>query len=82
MPKESHEDVGDPEPLKPLDFAILVALNEQDRHGYGIMKAVNQQFARAKRFNIETGNFRSLERRIARLQNLSRHRTSPMNPPG
>ncbi len=46
MPKESRKDRGDPEPLKPLDFAILLALNEQDRHGYGIMKVVNQQLRR------------------------------------
>ncbi len=46
MPRESKEYTGDPEPLKPLDFAILLALNEQDRHGYGIMKVVNQQLRR------------------------------------
>ena len=46
MPKESRKDTGDPEPLKPLHFAILLALNEQNRHGYGIMKVVNQQLRR------------------------------------
>lgn len=34
------------EPLRPLIFAILVALNEEDRHGYGIMKVVNEQLQR------------------------------------
>ncbi len=46
MPRESWKDMADPEPLKPLDFAILLALNAQDRHGYGIMKVVNQQLRR------------------------------------
>ena len=46
MPRKSRKHTGDPEPLKPLDFAILLALNEQDRHGYGIMKLVNQQLRR------------------------------------
>jgi len=34
------------EPLRPLVFAILLALIDQDRHGYGIMKAVNEQLGR------------------------------------
>ncbi len=46
MPSKSRKARSDPEPLKPLDFAILLALNERDRHGYGIMKLVNQQLRR------------------------------------
>ena len=42
----SRKDTGEPAPLKPLDFAILLALNEQNRHGYAIMKVVNQRLRR------------------------------------
>ena len=41
-PTEAAEVV----PLRPLVFAILLALNEQDRHGYGIMKVVNARLRR------------------------------------
>jgi DNA-binding PadR family transcriptional regulator len=34
------------EPLRPLVFAILIALNEESKHGYGIMKVVNEQMGR------------------------------------
>jgi DNA-binding PadR family transcriptional regulator len=34
------------EPLRPVVFAILVALNDRNQHGYGIMKRVNQQLRR------------------------------------
>lgn len=33
-------------PLRPLVFEILVALNEEHRHGYGIMKTVNERMGR------------------------------------
>ncbi len=36
----------DPDPLRPVAFAILVALNEESKHGYGIMKLVNEQIGR------------------------------------
>jgi DNA-binding PadR family transcriptional regulator len=36
----------DPEPLRPVVFAILVALNEESRHGYSIMKVVNERTKR------------------------------------
>jgi DNA-binding PadR family transcriptional regulator len=36
----------DPEPLRPVVFAILIALNEESKHGYGIMKVVNEQMGR------------------------------------
>jgi DNA-binding PadR family transcriptional regulator len=32
--------------LRPLVFAILLALLDGDRHGYGIMKEVNEQLRR------------------------------------
>ena len=35
------------EPLKPVVFAILVALNDSNLHGYGIMKQVNDQLRRS-----------------------------------
>ena len=41
-----EEEVAEVEPLRPLVFAILLALNEQDRHGYGIMQVANQQLRR------------------------------------
>lgn len=46
MHVESREPAPDVEPLRPLVFAILLALHERDRHGYGIMKAVNAQLRR------------------------------------
>lgn len=30
-------------PLKPIEFSILVALAEQDRHGYGIVKRIGER---------------------------------------
>lgn len=33
----------DPTPLTPLSHAILLALAEEDRHGYGIIKAIVEQ---------------------------------------
>jgi DNA-binding PadR family transcriptional regulator len=34
------------EALRPVVFAILIALNEESRHGYGVMKLVNEQMGR------------------------------------
>jgi DNA-binding PadR family transcriptional regulator len=34
------------EPLRPLVFAILIALNDVSSHGYGIMKVVNERMQR------------------------------------
>lgn len=36
----------EPEPLRPVVFAILVALSDESKHGYGIMKTVNEQMGR------------------------------------
>ena len=36
----------DPEPLRPVVFAILIALNEESKHGYGTVKVVNEQMGR------------------------------------
>jgi DNA-binding PadR family transcriptional regulator len=30
-------------PLRPLEFSILIALAEQDRHGYGIVKRIAER---------------------------------------
>ena len=35
-----------PEPLRPLVFQILLLLNERERHGYAIMKEVNERAGR------------------------------------
>ena len=45
MPGDSREE-AEAEPLRPLVFAILLALNEQDRHGYAIMQMANRQLRR------------------------------------
>ena len=37
---------GEPEPLRPLVFSILLVLQEQATHGYAIMKAVNEDLGR------------------------------------
>ncbi len=39
---ESH-DTNQPPALRPVVFAILLALNESALHGYAIMKAVNDR---------------------------------------
>ena len=39
-------ELNDPKPLRPVVFAILIALNEESQHGYGIMKVVNEQMGR------------------------------------
>ena len=43
MAKKSSSE---PEPLRPVVFAILVALNDAKLHGYGIMKVVNESMSR------------------------------------
>jgi DNA-binding PadR family transcriptional regulator len=52
------------EPLKPAMFHILLAIADQDRHGYAIMQAVREQSG--GRVPIQTGSFyRHLSRLIA-----------------
>jgi len=34
-------------PLRPLVFQILLILNDEETHGYGIMKAVNERTGRS-----------------------------------
>ncbi len=41
MPESSNSDA--PPALRPVVFAILLALNERALHGYAIMKAVNDR---------------------------------------
>jgi DNA-binding PadR family transcriptional regulator len=43
------------EPLKPAVLHILLALADEDRHGYAIMQAVNEQSAGA--VPLRTGSF-------------------------
>jgi DNA-binding PadR family transcriptional regulator len=35
----AHDDAL---PLKPVDYLVLLALNERDRHGYGIVKDIER----------------------------------------
>ena len=37
---------AEPLPLRPLVFAILIALNEDSRHGYALMNVVNERMNR------------------------------------
>ena len=53
------------EPLKPAMFHILLALADQDRHGYAIMQAVREQSG--GRVPIQTGSF---YRHLTRLIDL------------
>jgi len=51
------------DPMKPAVFHILVALAEQDRHGYAVMQAVREQSG--GRVPLRTGSFyRHLSRLI------------------
>lgn len=34
------------EPLRPVVFAILLSLEEEERHGYAVMQAVNERLGR------------------------------------
>lgn len=49
-------------PLRPAAFHILLALEDEDRHGYGIMQAVREQSG--GRLEPRTGSFYP---RLARL---------------
>jgi DNA-binding PadR family transcriptional regulator len=49
----SDSDISSP--LKPAAFHILLALAEQDRHGYAIMQAVREQSG--GRVPLQTGSF-------------------------
>lgn len=46
MSADRREIPPEGEPLRPLVFAILLALNERDLHGYAIMTVVNEQLRR------------------------------------
>ena len=63
-----------PEPLRPVVFAILVALHEESKHGYGIMKMVNDEMGR--RAVLGPGTlYRTLKE--LRQQGLIDHAPSP-----
>src|SRR5512147_729337 len=55
-------DSDDWEPLKPAALHVLLALAEQDRHGYGILQAVRELSGGCVR--LQTG---SLYRHLSRL---------------
>ena len=59
---ESGRDAGAMLPLSPVDLQILLVLSQGDVHGYGLMKAVEEQSA--GRVRLEVG---SLYRVIKRL---------------
>ena len=42
----TQSDLDEASPLRPVVFAVLVALSQQPMHGYGIMKAVNERLVR------------------------------------
>jgi DNA-binding PadR family transcriptional regulator len=44
-PRRSAESVRAKLPLRPLEFSILVALAEEDLHGYGIAKRIGERDA-------------------------------------
>jgi DNA-binding PadR family transcriptional regulator len=48
-------DMDISEPLKPAVFHILLALADQNRHGYGTMQAVREQSG--GRVRLQTGSF-------------------------
>ena len=51
-------------PLKPVDFLILLALADEDRHGYGILREIEATTNGA--LILDTGNlYRSLRRLVA-----------------
>lgn len=54
MPHKPRPEVGAFLPVKPLIFHILLALREGERHGYGIVKALEQRPGAELR--IEPGN--------------------------
>jgi DNA-binding PadR family transcriptional regulator len=64
-------------PLKPVDFQILLALSEQELHGYGLVHAIADQTNGVVR--LEPGNlYRVLKRLLADgLVTESAHRTAP-----
>jgi DNA-binding PadR family transcriptional regulator len=50
-------------PLKPVDYLVLLALHEQDRHGYGIVKDI-EQISDGK-IRLVPGNLYSVIARLA-----------------
>ncbi len=48
-------------PLKPVDFLILLALTEEERHGYGILRDIEQ--TTSGEVTLDAGNlYRSIRR--------------------
>ena len=64
-------------PLKPVVLHILLALRDQDRHGYGAMQAVREQSG--GRIHLQTGSF---YRHLGRLIELGLVAERPAPHPG
>jgi DNA-binding PadR family transcriptional regulator len=64
-------------PLKPAVFHILLALADQDRHGYGVMQAVGEQSG--GRVPLRTGSF---YRHLSRLIDAGLVAEAPGRRPG
>ncbi len=64
-------------PLNPRDFLILLALSEEDRHGYGLLKGIAGQAQDA--ITLDPANlYRSIKRLIkSGLVEESGHRPAP-----
>ena len=55
------QDAKEHLPLKPIDFLILLALTEKERHGYGILTDIEETTSGAVR--LDAGNlYRSIKR--------------------
>ncbi len=63
MPRSRVDDVSAHLPLKPVDFHVLLVLLDGNRHGYGIVKDIED--ATDGRLRLEPGN---LYRYIRRLE--------------
>ena len=58
-------------PLRPVEFLVLLALAEQDQHGYGLTQAIAERTDGAVR--LEPGNlYKVLKRLVADGLNTSR----------
>jgi len=60
----SEDLPGEPPPLRPLDFSVLVVLSEGEHYGYGIVKAIAEREGGGVR--LAPGNlYQVLDRLIA-----------------
>lgn len=66
MPPRPRIDPADLLPLKAIEFEILLALHDQESHGYGLAKAIEARTA--GRLRLQPAN---LYRRVHRLVELA-----------